>query len=229
MLSKGGFDLRKWRSNSPNVLKAIPSELQEPLPNQDLVDSHSASYPKALGITWDSRKDVMSTHVQLPSSFTSTKRGVISDVARAYDVLGWIAPVILQMKVLFQQLWQLKLGWDEKLPPNVKLKHEEWRADLPLLQTIKLPRRYFSEEPSVTVQLHGFCDAYIRATYGNSNPTCMLVTAKTRVAPLKKFTVPKLELCGAALLAEVLTTCREALQVSVEDTFAWCDSTIALA
>ena len=57
----------------------------------------------------------------------------------------------------------------------------------------------------------------------------MLVTAKTRVAPLKKLTVPKLELCGAALLAEVLTTCREALQVSVEDTFAWCDSTIALA
>ena len=121
MLSKGGFDLRKWRSNSPNVLKAIPSELQEPLPNQDLVDSHSASYPKALGITWDSRKDVMSTHVQLPSSFASTKRGVISDVARAYDVLGWIAPVILQMKVLFQQLWQLKLkSFPPMLSSNMK-------------------------------------------------------------------------------------------------------------
>ena len=95
MLSKGGIDLKKWRSNSSEVLKAIPPDLQEPISTQDLVDSHSAQYPKALGITWDSKKDIMSTHVQLPSYFASTKRGVISDVAKTFDVLGWIAPVIL--------------------------------------------------------------------------------------------------------------------------------------
>ena len=116
MLSKGGFDLKKWRSNSSEVLKAIPPDLQEPVPTQDLVDLHSAQYPKALGVTWDSKKDNMSTHVQLPCTFVSTKHGVISDIARTFDVLGWIAPVILQMKVVFQQLWQLKIGWDEELP-----------------------------------------------------------------------------------------------------------------
>ena len=80
----------------------IPEELIEPMPNQDLVDLHSANYPKALGVAWDSRADTMSTDVQLPVAFKSTKRGIISDVAKTFDILGWIAPVILPMKVLFQ-------------------------------------------------------------------------------------------------------------------------------
>ena len=83
------------------------------MPSQELVDSHTASYPKALGITWDSKQDLMSAHVNLPDHYVSTKRGIVSDTARSYDVLGWIAPVILQMKVLFQKLWQVKVGWDD--------------------------------------------------------------------------------------------------------------------
>ena len=238
MLSKGGFDLKKWRSNSSEVLKAIPPDLQELVPTQDLVDLHSAQYPKALGVTWDSNKDNMSTHVQLPCAFVSTKCGVISDVARTFDVLGWIAPVSLQIKVVFQQLWQLKIGWDEELPMHCKLKHEKWREELPLLQTIEFPRCYYSMEQAVTIQLHGFCDAseaayaavvYVRATYPSSLTTCKLVIAKTRVAPLKKLTIPRLELCGAALLVELLDTSREALDIPLEDTHAWCDSTIVLA
>ena len=71
ILSKGGFQLRKWRSSSAKVLKHIPDELLEPLPTQDLLDKHSASYPKALGVAWDSKKDTMATHVELPVRFTS--------------------------------------------------------------------------------------------------------------------------------------------------------------
>ena len=123
------------------------------MPTQDLVDMHSANYPKALGVAWDSKADTMSTHVQLPSAFVSTKRGIISDVARTVDVLGWLSPVILSMKILFQQLWELQLGWDEEVPGNLRQKHEKWREELPLLTTIKLPRCYFSQEPAVTIQL----------------------------------------------------------------------------
>ena len=238
VLSQEWFDLKKWRSSSAEVLKQIPLELQEPVPSQELADTHSAAYPKALGITWNSKTDVMSTHVQLPSQYVSTKRGIVSDTARSFDVLGWIAPVILQMKVVFQKLWQIKVGWDEELPAEIQSQHKQWREELPLLKAIELPRSYFSPEPSVTIQLHGFCDAssvayasvvYIRATYKNSPTTCRLVVAKTRVAPLKQFTIPKLELCGAAKLAELLATTREALNVPAENTHAWCDSTIALA
>ena len=74
MLGKGGFELRKWRSSSAEVTKHIPAELLEPMPMQDLVDRHSASYPKALGVAWDSKSDTIATHVELPSSFVSSKR-----------------------------------------------------------------------------------------------------------------------------------------------------------
>ena len=237
MLGKGGFDLKKWRSSSPEVLRVIPEELKEPVPTQELVDMGSASYPKALGVSWDSRADTIATHVELPSAFVSTKRGILSDIARTFDVLGWISPVILQTKRLIQELWRLKLGWDEEVPGNVKLKHEVWREELPLLQTIKMPRCYQSGGKVLTVELHGFCDAsevafsavvYIRCTYSNSPTTCRLVLSKTRVAPLKTQSIPRLELSGAVLLTEILDSTSETLEIP-KSVSAWCDSTIALA
>ena len=181
VLSKGGFVLRKFRSSHAAVLAGIPVELQEPMPRLDLVDLHSGSYPKALGLSWNSRTDTMFTAVQLSEEFRSTKRGIISDVARTFDVLGWITPVLVIMKVLFQQLWLLKIGWDEEVSAHLKEQHIKWRAELPLLSDIQVPRCYFGEEPALTTQLHGFCDAsqkayaaaiYIRATYANLPPSC---------------------------------------------------------
>ena len=81
MLGKAGFDLRKWRSSEQLVLDSIPTALLDPMPTQDLVDRHSATYPKALGADWDSRLDTMATHIELPPEFVSTKLGIISDVA----------------------------------------------------------------------------------------------------------------------------------------------------
>ena len=238
VLSKGSFHLRKWRSSAPQVLQHIPDSLLEPLPQQDLVDRHSANYPKALGLAWDSVRDTMATHVDLPSKFTSTKRGIISDVARTFDVLGWLSPVLLPMKLLFQSLWEAGLGWDEEVPAELENQHRKWREELPLLSNIHLPRCYFRSEKALTVELHGFCDAsekaysavvYLRATYSNQPPSCRLVIAKTKVAPVKVISLPRLELCGAHLLSKILTTSRETLDLPLDSTFAWCDSTIVLA
>ena len=86
-----------------------------------------------------------------------------------------------------------------------------------------------------TTQLHGFCDAayaavvYVRATYADQPPTCTLVTAKTWVAPLKPLSIPRLELCGASLLAKVLTSVRSALKIPLNQVYAWSDSTIVLS
>ena len=181
MLGKGGFQLKKWRSSSKSVLNHIPEELVEPMPEQDLVDRHSASYPKALGVAWDSASDTMATHIELPTQYTSTKRGIISDVAKVFDVLGWLSPAILPMKVLFQQLWELKLDWDQPVPEQLKQKHARWRAELPLLSSVTLKRSYYTSEQATTAELHGFSDAsevaysavvYLRATYASQPPTC---------------------------------------------------------
>ena len=85
LLLKAGFDLKKWRSSSSEVLDSIPAELQEALPQQEMVDHHACHYPKTLGIAWNSRQDVLAAQVQLPENYVSTKRG-ISDTAKSFDV-----------------------------------------------------------------------------------------------------------------------------------------------
>ena len=200
LLSKCGFDLRKWRSSSQEVLDSIDPSLLEQVPVKDLTDVHSASHPKALGVEWDAHDDAMSTSLTLPNDFLSTKRGVISDIAKTFDVLGWIAPSIILMKVLYQRLWELRIAWNEEIPATYLNQHVEWREQLPLLASKRLPRCYFAPQSNkTTTQLHGFCDAsqyaygavvYIRATYSDHDPTCTLDTAKTRVAPLKQLSIP---------------------------------------
>ena len=140
------------------------------------------------------------------------------------------------MKVMYQQLWEGKLGWDSG---HFADQHLRWRNELPLLATKRQPRCYFNPSATrLTTQLHGFSDAsmyayaavvYIRATYVNHPPTCTLVSAKTRVAPVKPLSIPRLELCGAALLAKLLASVRQALDISLDNTVAWCDSTIVLS
>ena len=160
VLGQGGFVLRKFRSSHAAVLNQIPLDLQEPLPSLDLVDLHSGSYPKALGMSWDSRTDSMCTAVQLPPEFRSTKRGIISDVARTFDVLGWITLVLVCMKMLFQQLWLLN---DQEVPAHIREQHILWREELPLLSQVQIPRCYFGEDPAVSTELHGFCDVSSKA------------------------------------------------------------------
>ena len=224
LLQKGGFELKKWRSSSTEVLHDIPSELQELLPQQDLVDNHTAAYPKTLGISWDSRQDVMAVQVQLPETYASTKRGIVSDMARSFDVLGWLAPFILNMKILFQKLWKKKVGWDQTPGEEFVSQHREWRELLPLLKTVTVPRCYFDANAGKTtsIQLHGFCDAsehafaavvYLRATYEEGSVSSRLVVAKIRVTPLKTVSIPRLELCGAEMLAELLANIGSTLKI----------------
>ena len=238
ILAKGGFSIRKWRSSSTKVLKKIPQECQEVLPDQDLVDIHEADYPKALGLIWDSRQDTMATRVEVTSQYCTTKRGVASDVAKTFDVLGWVAPVVLNMKLLYRKTWQLGLGRDQEVPPEIKKEHAEWRTNLKLLAKIRLPRCYFTGCHPQNVTLQGFSDAskdafaavvYICADYASGPPSSNLVLSKTKVAPLDGRSIPELELCGAHLLAQILSTTSQALGIPLENVKAYSDSTIVLS
>ena len=84
----------------------IDPSLREKLPVKDITDSQNSPHPKALGLDWHSGADTMSTSLNLTSSFAPTKRGIISDFAKTFDVLGWISPRIIMIKILYQQLWE---------------------------------------------------------------------------------------------------------------------------
>ena len=179
----------------------------------------------------------MNTDVGKDYSYDSTKRGILSDVAKTFDVMGWITPVILPMKMLIQELWKTKKGWDEPIAEEQALRHKTWREELSQLANITIPRCYFTREPSTHIQLHAFCDAsmvaygtvvFVRSEYAHDPPTCRLVMAKSKVAPLVTRTLPQLELCAAVLLTTVVATVRKALSIPLKRVTAWGDSTVVL-
>ena len=239
VLQKGGFNLCKFRSSSTTVLQSIPQDLQEKLPVKDVTTLHSSSHPKALGLEWDSRQDFMSPSINMSTSYSSTKRGIISDVSKTFDILGWISPAVLSMKLLYQQLWEKGQEWDDTVSPDLAEQHAKWREELPCLSQQQLPRCYSLPNCSpITQELHGFSDAslkaygavvYLRTTYHQHSPTISLVTAKTKVAKKNPPTVPKLELCGAVLLTKLLTHVSTVLNIPIERINAWTDSSIVLA
>ncbi|XP_011858761.1 PREDICTED: uncharacterized protein LOC105556289 [Vollenhovia emeryi] len=107
----------------------------------------------------------------------------------------------------------------------------------PVITRAKIPRRILCDEPR-SIELHGFCDAseqaygaclYFRTTDANQQHHIRLLCSKSRVAPLKTLTLPRLELCGALLLSRLYQQAIDSLNVSLDSVHFWCDSTIALS
>ena len=239
LLMKAQMTLRKWRSSSAEVLKHIPGTLKEVEPAKDLFTPKG--HPKALGVHWVASLDVL--HVSIPSfgagETNITKRSIASAVARVYDVLGWHAPAVLTVKILLRELWQLHLGWDDNVPESIAKEWNRWKNELPLLNNYPIQRCQFNTSKEVhSWEIHGLYDAsqktyacsiYIRVVYSDASVITSLITAKTKVAPLRSVTIPKLELCAAHLLARVLSHVCELLKPREECVYAWSDSSITLA
>ena len=237
LFSEGGFLLRKWNSSESSVLRHIKHELQDV--QSTLLISSSDEYTKTLGIEWNATHDqfrlTVSDH---PPIETMTKRALVSDVAKTFDVLGWYSPTIVKAKILIQQLWSAKVGWDDPVPEAILKEWLLWRSELHLLSSHHIPRYYYPKQAIISsVQVHGFSDAsekaysgvvYIRMSDSNALTHTSLVMSKTRVAPIKRLTIPRLELCGALLIAQLLSHCKKILEVPMERVFAWTDSTIVL-
>ena len=243
VLTKGGFQLCKWRSSSPSVMQNIPAELHETLLVKEMAESESIIQPKALGLEWNAASDSMSPAIPKPVPNSTTKRGIIASVSKTFDALGRISPTVLIMKLLFQQMWELGIDWDEQVPERISASHQVWKEQLPVLTQRQLSRCYFRVDATpVTVELHCFCYAsqkacgaviYVRSTYTNHPPLVSLVTSRTKLAKLPKkgrpaTTIPRQELCGALLLTEVLLPVKAALKIDEENIHCWTDSSIVL-
>ena len=130
------------------------------------------------------------------------KREITSVLARVFDVLGWFTPAIVFVKILLQKLWELKLGWDDPIPDHLKVTWKRWTGELSSITEKPIPRKLFALSSEVVdLQLHGFSDTsmaaygeviYLRAHYTDASVTVTIISTKTRVAPLKKQTIPKL-------------------------------------
>ncbi|XP_029665671.1 uncharacterized protein LOC115237045 [Formica exsecta] len=199
----GWFPLRKWAANCEETLTGVPQE-DRLLKAQHTWEDELQS---TLGLLWYSRSDQFAFAIQARTTSEYTKRRVLAETARLFDPLGWLAPV-----------WRLLL---EKLPQ---------------LENLRIPRWLQTGDEASTFQIHGFADAsergYAAAVYlGMSNgdtATIHLLAAKSKVAPIKQISLPRLELCAATLLVNLTHHISTALSLSTAPTYLWSDSKVTL-
>ncbi|XP_059622190.1 uncharacterized protein LOC132265510 [Phlebotomus argentipes] len=223
----------KADSTTTKTRVIIPEELRE-LRN---IQFKGDEIVKSLGIYYNPLRDAFQFTVKLRPKEILTKRGITSESASIFDPIGWLAPVILRAKIIIQMLWKEEVGWDQKPAEVIINRWKDFRNDITAIEEIRIPR-WTQYTPQSRVELHGFADAsekafaaciYIRVTTGKQT-TVHLLTAKTRVAPQKgKITLPRLELCGAVLLAQLLKRTESTLKIPIHAVFAWSDSEITLA
>ena len=237
LLAKGGFYLTKWISNSREVLGEIPSSERAPsIANLDLED---LPIDRALATQWDVEADTLSFRVK-EKPVPDTTRGILSLTSSLYDPLGFAAPLILPAKVLLQELCRLDFGWDETVPNETLVKWRAWLDDLPNLKLLSWPRCLKPKDDFGmlhNIQLHHFSDAsevgygaasYLRLVNDQGRIHCGLIMAKSRVAPLKTITVPRMELTAAVVSVKLHKFITEQLDLLINKTVFWTDSTLVL-
>ncbi|XP_011684293.1 PREDICTED: uncharacterized protein LOC105447785 [Wasmannia auropunctata] len=215
LCSAGGFPLRKWAANSDDLLSRVPADYQQlhGLREWEPNEGHST-----LGVQWQPRDDVFAFRVRPHNDGDITKRVVLSETARLFD--------------------GMRVDWDQPLRAEDARAWHLLRKELPLLENVRVPRWLHTGDGNARVEIHGFADAserafaavtYLRVINEDGGCHVSLLQAKTRVAPLRQVSVPRLELCAAALLVKLVEHVREVLGLSMARIHFWSDSTVTLA
>ncbi|GFY06848.1 uncharacterized protein TNCV_482521 [Trichonephila clavipes] len=152
MMKRGGFSLRKWVSNDPGLLANISEEYTAVDSKHTFKDEQPV---KILGIAWLPEVDKFSFTITVNESNVSTKRKVLSQVAKFFDPLDWLSPSIIISKIFLQELWSHHLSWDEELPDSVAKQWRIFQEQLPLLANIKIALCILISL-AIDIQVHGF-------------------------------------------------------------------------
>lgn len=238
LCQKGGFILEKWISNSRAVLQTVPVDRRaKDLKELDL-DRDQLPLERALGLQWCVETDSFKFKLEVKRQ-SFTRRGMLSVTSSVYDPLGFLAPVMLSAKMMQQELCRRGCGWDDAIPQDILCQWKKWLEDLESLAAFSVDRcikpRDFGELKYA--QLHHFADAstngygtvtYIRMLNSENRIHIAFLLGKARVTPLKVITVPRLELTAAVLATKVDTMLKEELNIKLEDSVFWTDSTAVL-
>lgn len=237
LLSKGRFELRKWSSHELKLLEGLPeSHISRKPISFDESNEPNVSL-KILGLIWNPTSDCFSFVVK-PSEKPCNKRSMLSELARVFDPVGFLAPVTFYVKHLIQRLWLSGVGWDDTPSKEICQIWTDFKTQLPLLSELNIPR-LMMYPGSERCELHGFCDSsergyaaviFLRFLFENELPRIFFVCAKSKVSPTRTVSLPRLELCGAVLLAKLISHISKSsfTSIKIDHIFAWTDSEIVL-
>lgn len=208
LFGAGGFQLVKWSSNSNVLLDSLPKSYRY---DAHIPFDESPQTLKVLGLQWSPATDEFSFTVKLDDR-PCTKRNILSVIARQFDVLGLIAPVILHAKLILQRLYVLKIDWDDAPPQEIVTCWEKYIRELPLLQELRF-KRHLGVTPEDKISIIACSDAsekgygamvFVKVEKPYSPPVVSLVCAKSKVSPLKTISITRLELCAALLMSNLV-------------------------
>ena len=204
-LSLGGFNPTKWNSNSDKFLKNVANEnfLKPDLPSPQVL--------KVLGLQWNESTDeyIIDKRLfkRLPNDQFTTQRKLLKFVASIFDPLGVIAPLTIRVGKILQAAWNKGPQWDAPLDVQQFPDFLQFKNELPSNQNISIPSALFRRNTKIqSTALHTFTDAsecaisavsYLRTEYVNKTVDVMFMMGKARVAPIKRMTIPNLELQAA--------------------------------
>ena len=241
------FTMHKWNSNEPqleseNVVPVhepqldggnrVPVDEQQSYVKQQLGVKEGES--KILGLPWNKREDTIA--VTFPEKpVDNTKRGMLRFLAAVYDPLGVASPTTLVGKLLYREVCDSRLPWDEKLSDRIGQEWLKFVRCLPnKVEVLRSIPRF--KEPIEGVQLHVFGDtsgvgtsaAVFAVITQASGVSKGLIAAKSRLAK-KNLTIPRLELVSAHMAANLVENVRVALEgYPIKSVHGWSDSTVAL-
>lgn len=239
LLASACLPIHKWCSNSEQLLEHIPESERE---EKKIVEEKDVNRViKVLGILWDPDSDELLFSIKSPdidsNSKSSTKRTILSEIAKLYDPLGFLSPVIVLAKLLMQKLWRSKVDWDETVEEEISVQWMQIKKALASVNQVRIPRRVLTDN-AVCFELHGFADAsmsaygaciYIRSVLEDDSAELQLLCSKSKVAPLKQVTIPRLELCAALLLSRLVKKVVSSIKMPFKRIVLWSDSQIVLA
>ncbi|XP_075250799.1 uncharacterized protein LOC142343002 [Convolutriloba macropyga] len=235
VLATGGFNLTKWNSNSQQVLDLL---------NPDIRLNPETSAPqsqKVLGLPWFPEADTFVIEQKLFHKIKldekTSQRKLLRFVASIFDPLGIIAPFTIRFRNVLQAAWNHGPKWDKPLQIDENSDFENLKKELSSFKDVHLPRKLLNEIPISSIELHTFTDAselalsavsYLRIEHIDESVSVAFVIGKARVAPIKRMTIPNLELQAAVYGAQLAQFVRDEMDIEIHKQVFWSDSTTVL-
>ncbi|XP_038071933.1 uncharacterized protein LOC119740637 [Patiria miniata] len=241
LLADAGFEIRQWASNDPTVVEDLPPDARSNGCELWLTYGDTDSLEATLGLQWDCSTDNLQYRHRTVDYESLNMRNMYKILASQYDPIGYLTPFTTRARVIVQDLWKTKCNWDDVLEPGaIRDQWQAWEMELPALTDIQLDRCYtplaVDVKPS-SYQLHIFCDAseraygavaYLRAEDKHHHIHVSFVMARSRVAPKRQLSMPRLELSAALAGAQLCQLLKRELSLPVKYVVLWSDSTTVL-
>ena len=172
-----------------------------------------------------------------------TKRMIWRVALGQYDVLGLISPFLIKLKLIMRELSKpeepSKASWDSPVSEDIRSSFLTAISQLSQVKALRFPRCIVPEgcendsNPVMMIMVDGSKSAFCALVYGrwmnkNGSFECRLITGKTRVAPIKKISVPRMELQGAVAGVRLAAKVQDDLQINFSKRCFFTDSTAVL-